>query len=169
MINGIHHVSVHTPDMDRLLAFYRDVLGFEVVESSRVSWRDAPEIDALTGLRDTAAKVVMVRAANVYLEFFEYQSPPARYADRLLPSDHGFTHICLDVSDIDAEYRRLSDRGMTFNAPPMLSDGGRIKTTYGRDPDGNVVELQELCSSLDMAVNNLEGFQVSSKPVASVS
>ena len=27
MINGIHHVSLSTTDMDRLLHFYRDLLG----------------------------------------------------------------------------------------------------------------------------------------------
>jgi hypothetical protein len=32
---------------------------------------------------------------------------------------------------------------MTFHCPPQdLGDG--IRTTYGRDPDGNVIELQEV-------------------------
>jgi len=32
---------------------------------------------------------------------------------------------------------------MTFHCPPQ--DLGGVRTTYGRDPDGNVIELQEVC------------------------
>lgn len=158
MIRGIHHVAINTPDLDRLLGFYRDVIGFEVVESTRSEWADSPEIDAIVGIQGSASKVVMLRAANAYIEMFEYQRPKARCADRLNPSDHGYTHICLDVVDVQAEYERLSRNGMTFHAPPASVEGGRIRTVYGRDPDGNIIELQELAADHDMAVQKLTGF-----------
>ena len=31
MIRGIHHTAISTPDIDRAIAFYRDLLGFEVL------------------------------------------------------------------------------------------------------------------------------------------
>lgn len=158
MIRGIHHVAINTPDLDRLMAFYRDVVGFEVVESSRTAWDGSPEIDAIIGLKGSAARVVMLRAANAYLEIFEYRRPTARHAARLLPSDFGYTHICLDVVDVSAEYERLSKNGMTFHGPPVTVDEGRIRTIYGHDPDDNIIELQELAPSLEMAVENLSGF-----------
>ena len=160
MIRGIHHVAINTPNLDRLLAFYRDVIGFEVVESTRFDWKDSPEIDAIVGIKGSASKVVMLRAANAYIEMFEYQYPKARNADRLNPGDHGYTHICLDVVDVEAEYERLSKNGMTFHAPPTSVEGGKIRTVYGRDPDGNIIELQELAPSHDMAVQKLGGFEV---------
>ena len=49
--------------------------------------------------------------------------------------------------DIDAEYQRLLNAGIKFHTPPPKSDqlgGGKIRATYGRDPDGNVIELQEV-------------------------
>ena len=46
------------------------------------------------------------------------------------------------MRDIQAEYERLSAAGMRFHCPPL--DMGAVKATYGRDPDGNVVELQEI-------------------------
>jgi catechol 2,3-dioxygenase-like lactoylglutathione lyase family enzyme len=160
MIRGIHHVAINTPDLDRLLAFYRDVVGFEVVESTRGEWSNSPEIDTIVGIKGSASKVVMLRAANAYIEMFEYQHPVARHPDRLNPSDHGYTHICLDVIDVQSEYERLSKNGMTFHAPPTSVEGGAIRTVYGRDPDGNIIELQELASSHDMAVQKLGGFEV---------
>lgn len=160
MIRGIHHIAINTPDLDRLVAFYRDVVGFEVVESTAFEWKDSPEIDTIVGIKGSASKVVMLRAANAYIEMFEYQYPKARHADRLNPSDYGYTHICLDVTDVPAEYERLSKNGMTFHAPPTSVEGGRIRTVYGRDPDGNIIELQELAPTHDMAVEKIRGFQV---------
>ena len=40
MIRGIHHVAISTPDLDRLIAFYRDVIGMELVKvSGWEAWR----------------------------------------------------------------------------------------------------------------------------------
>jgi glyoxylase I family protein len=158
MIRGVHHVAIHTPDIDRLVAFYRDVVGFEVVESSRTEWDNNPYIDQIIGMKGTAAKCVMMRAANVYVEFFEYQRPASRNADRLLPSDHGYTHICLDVDDARAEWERLSKNGMTFHGPPVEVGPGHV-TIYGRDPDGNLIEIQQLPTSQDMSVVHLKGYK----------
>ena len=158
MIRGIHHVAINTPNLDRLVAFYRDVVGFEVLESTAFEWADAPMMDTIVGIKDSASKGVILKAANAYIEMFEYQRPAARYPDRLNPSDHGYTHICLDVTDVEAEYERMSKNGMTFHAPPTSVEGGRIKTVYGRDPDGNVIELQELAADHDMAVQRLRGY-----------
>ena len=47
------------------------------------------------------------------------------------------------VIDIDAVYERLTAAGMSFHCPPQPVGGG-TRATYGRDPDGNVVEIQEL-------------------------
>jgi catechol 2,3-dioxygenase-like lactoylglutathione lyase family enzyme len=99
-------------------------------------------------LRETAGRVVILRCGNAMLELFEYTTPtptPADPARRLC--DHGLTHLCLDVDDLDAEFRRLSAAGVEFHCPPV--DYGSVKCTYLRDPDGNVVELQEVKSADD--------------------
>jgi catechol 2,3-dioxygenase-like lactoylglutathione lyase family enzyme len=142
MIRGIHHTAISTGDLERALGFYRDLLGFEVV--FEVAWPKGTEpADQITALRGSAARIAMLRAGNTYLELFEYESPPPATGDPERPvCDHGITHIALDVRDIDAEYERLSAAGMHFHCPPL--DLGLAKATYGRDPDGNVIELQEI-------------------------
>ena len=147
MIRGIHHVAISTPDIDRLAAFYCDLLGMELVRES--SWAaGSARIDAIVGLEGSSARTMTLRAGNAYLELFQYQTPAgARQEPRRPVSDHGYTHFALDVVDIDAEHARLVAAGMTFHTPPPpLSDlgSGGLRSTYGRDPDGNVVELQEI-------------------------
>ena len=54
MINGIHHTALSTANLERLLTFYRDVLGFEVVMES--AWPAGIEsTNAMMGLDDSAA------------------------------------------------------------------------------------------------------------------
>jgi len=145
VINGMHHVAISTPDIERLHAFYRDALGFETV--AILGWQPGTDVaDKVTGLERSSARQIMMKCGNTYFELFEYLSPAAAPGDPdRRVCDHGITHLCMDVQDLDAEYERLTSLGMRFHcAPQVVGDGCR--TTYGRDPDGNVVELQELNS-----------------------
>jgi catechol 2,3-dioxygenase-like lactoylglutathione lyase family enzyme len=141
MINGIHHTAISTGDFERALTFYRDLLGFEVI--SEFGWPAGLELaDRITGLEGSAARVAMLRLGSDSVELFEFTSPAPKTGDAKRPvCDHGITHIALAVADIDAEYRRLKEAGMVFHCPPQ--DMGASRVTYGRDPDGNVIELLE--------------------------
>jgi catechol 2,3-dioxygenase-like lactoylglutathione lyase family enzyme len=144
MIVGLNHVAVSTADIDALAKWYEDMFGFTVL------WRGGWEAgnaanDAIVGLKDSAAKVAFIRAGNLFLELFQYTNPIGVAGDPNRPvSDHGYTHFCVEVKDIDVEHRRLAGRGMRFHAPP--TPGGPtspLRACYGRDPEGNVIELIE--------------------------
>ena len=147
MIRGIHHVAISTGDIDRLITFYRDVIGMEFVKES--GWAaGSDQVDAIVGLQGSSARSAKLRLGNAYLELIQFLSPEGAAQDPNRPvNNHGYTHICLDVVDIDAEFARLSAAGMAFHCapPPATTVGpGAQRSTYGRDPDGNVIELQEL-------------------------
>ena len=144
MIRGIHHVAVSTPDLDRIVRFYCDVMGAEQVYEG--GWEKGSQIiDEIVGLKESSCRQAMLKLGNAYLEFFEYQTPEPRPGDPTRPvCDHGYTHFAIDVTDIDAEYERLKAAGVKFNCPPPDFEGGPIRATYGRDPDGNVIEIQEI-------------------------
>lgn len=143
MIHGIHHTAISTSDIERSARFYRDLLGFE--EVFKLNWDVGNEqLDNITGLRDSSAKIIMLKCGNACVELFQYATPEPKAGDPRRPvCDHGITHLCLQVTDIDTEYARLAAAGMVFHCPPQPV-GSTIRATYGRDPDGNVVELLEL-------------------------
>jgi glyoxylase I family protein len=146
MIRGVHHTSLSTRNFDAMLHFYRDLLGLPFVIS--YDWSiGSTASDKCVGLKDSAAKTALLRAGNTYVEIFEYLSPIGAPA---IPNrracDVGITHICFDVVDVIGEYERLAAAGVKFHTPPVEADV--FRTTYGRDPDGNIFELQEVLSPL---------------------
>ena len=148
MINGIHHTAIATHDIDRIVSFYVDVIGFSVV--SRGGWDPGlADFDRLLDLENSSAKVVTLQAGNSFLEIFEYLTPRGLAKDPNYPvCDTGHTHIGLNVTGIDAEYERLLASGMRFHSPPIdVGPPGTLRATYGRDPDGNVIELVEVFSA----------------------
>lgn len=143
MILGVHHTAIATSDIERLADFYTSLLGLEKIVDD--GWAGVEDLDSIVGLRDSAARFMLLNAGNHCLELFQFSSPPTTPGDADRPvSKAGFTHICLAVRDIDAEYERLSAAGMRFHTAPKGAGGRPFRATYGRDPDGNVVELIEI-------------------------
>lgn len=149
MIRGAHHVAISTPNLKRLLGFYRDLMGFREVQRTR--WEPGTEqIDRVMNLKNSGATQVMLKGANLCIELFEFTSPEPEAMNPQRPvCNHGHTHICFDVVNIHDVYERMVAAGVEFHCPPQ--DFGPVRATYGRDPDGNVFEIQELMEPDDPA------------------
>ncbi len=141
MMMRFHHAAISTPDLSRSVLFYTELVGCQ--EAWAFNWESgSAEADAMTGLIDSAANAVMLKLGDSFLEIFEFSAPPPAPGDPERPvCDHGITHICLQVQDLHSEYERLRAAGMNFLSPPLTQESGYV--VYGRDPDGNVVELIE--------------------------
>jgi len=141
MIHAIDHTAISVPDMEKALWFYGEVLGFEILMNA--GWpKGLAHLDQLVGLQDSASKVAMIQLGDTKIELFEYENPAPRGQDPNRPvNDHGYTHIALKVSDLDAEYKRLEEAGVRWNSPPI--DLGPNRGAYGRDPFGNTIEFLE--------------------------
>lgn len=153
MIRGIHHVSIHVNDLTRMMRFYQQAFGFELV-GDEFAWQDAELLDLILDVPNTAAKGAMMRAGTCYIELFEFQSPAPDMTAPKRPNDKGYTHFCVDVTDIENEFTRLQSLGMTFGHSAPI-DMGHVKTIYGRDPEGNVIEIQETAPDCDFKLANL--------------
>lgn len=153
MIRGIHHVAIHAHDIDRMIKFYNDAFGFELVDEG-FEWRDDELLDKIVDVPGSAARGAMMRAGSCYIELFQYVAPEPNNTHALRPFDKGYTHFCVDVTDIEHEYERLKGLGMTFGHPAPI-DVGHVKTIYGRDPEGNVIELQETADHCDFRLDKL--------------
>ena len=146
MILGANHVAISVPDIERALKFYRDLLGFKV--AFEYGWEKdspvAPVADQIIAVKGTAARSIVLRTSNLLIELFQFHAGNPKAQDPQRPViDHGFTHLCFAVKGLDQEYQRLSAAGMKFHCSPMQIAPG-VRTVYGRDPFGNVIELEEV-------------------------
>lgn len=113
-------------DMPTSIAFYRDVLGFEVVATSqpgkeRFGWA----LLRLNGLE------LMLNTA-----YEDDERPPAPDPARV--AAHNDTSIYFSCPDVDAAYADLRKRGVKVKEPRIAPYG--MKQLYVSDPDG-----YELC------------------------
>ena len=145
-VSGWHHTSFTVTDMDRALALYRDALGLTVVVDQHVGQEFASRV---TGVAGAELRIVFLSLGrgdhrDHLLELIEYRNgvkPPECRA-----THPGAAHVCFLVEDLEAAYRRLRERGISFISEPVRiahgpNAGGR--TVYLRDPDGGTVELLE--------------------------
>lgn len=141
-IKGVHHVNLAVEDIDLMQDFYREALGF--TEVAALEWGPDDVAGQITGVKRSSAKMAMLECGNLIVELIQYLKPETQIGDQCEPYTRGYTHICLDVTDIDAEYERLRSHGMTFHGPPSPLGDRNFRAIYGRDPEGNLIELQEL-------------------------
>jgi catechol 2,3-dioxygenase-like lactoylglutathione lyase family enzyme len=109
-------------DVDRALLFYRDILGFEVLEQY-------PAI-AITR-RDGVALWLAGPLASA--------SRPMPDGDKPVPG--GWNRVVVHVSNLEFEVARLRDLGVRFRNEVVSGPGG--KQILALDGVGNVVELFE--------------------------
>lgn len=140
----IRHVSLATPDVDRLSKFYSVLLGqpeFRRFGNWSFMRMEGEKMDAVSGLKDGVAEAAWFQIRNLELEIFQFHSHPTDVPKTPRPIDAlGYNMIVLDVSDLDAARKLFEKAGGTQVTEPTPMDGGQI--IFGRDPDGNLIGLQ---------------------------
>lgn len=141
MLKQVHHTSITVSDMDRSLAFYRDLMGMKVI--SELDRRgDYPS--TVTGIPDAHLRIVYVEGGNYKVELIQYLNPKGNPQD-MSTSNPGIAHLAFEVDDLDGMYRELSSAGVAFRSEPVEVPGGGptagTRIVYLRDPDNFTIEL----------------------------
>ena len=143
---GVLHTGITVSDLDRSVAFYRDVLGLELV----AQWDSAqPYLRRVVGYPDAELRIALLRvpaasgAAGPHIELLEYRQPRGTRPDA--GTYHpGNVHVAFVVEDLDATHRALAGRGVRFKSDPVVIDHGRntgARAVYAFDPDDVTLEF----------------------------
>jgi glyoxylase I family protein len=113
-------------DMPTSIAFYRDVLGFEVVSSANSGPPSQDDHFGWALLRLNGVELMLNTA------YEDDARPPAPDPARI--TAHDDTVIYFGCPDVDAAYAYLRERGVNVKAPTIAPYG--MKQLYVADPDG---------------------------------
>ena len=155
MIVGVHHFAINTRDFDQMYRFYNEAFGF-VPCRDEFNWKDEPRIDQIIDVPNSAARSVMLKAGNCYIELFEYSSPPPESTKPLRPYDRGYTHLCLETNDMERDFEHAKECGMLCDRD--FIEMNDVKSIYGYDPEGNIIELQQCASNSPQRMGLLPGY-----------
>jgi catechol 2,3-dioxygenase-like lactoylglutathione lyase family enzyme len=141
MILNTNHTSFTVSDVERSVAFYRDLLGFKLLSLAERS----PEFAELaTGIPGAHLKTAYLEAPGGHrLELIQYLRPPGIKLDtRTL--NVGSAHLALEVDDLRRVYREFKGQGVRFKGEPLEIPAGPNKgnlMVYMLDPDDFTLEL----------------------------
>ena len=145
MVLSVWHTSWTVSDLERSIAFYCDLLGFELL---RRRVRTGIFIETVVGFPGAELHIAALRIPQAsappsqhHLELIQYVSPKGSKLE-LNTNNIGAAHLALEVKSIHDDYRRLSAAGVRFVSPPVEIPGGGY-ACYMRDPDGFTIELVE--------------------------
>lgn len=142
MILGIHHSSFTVSDLEKSIAFYRDILGMTLEREVEIS---GEMIEQIVALPATHLKIAFLRVGGDTLELIQYLSPEGKKSLDQKTCDVGSAHLCFRVTDVDKAYQELSAKGVKFKNPTAhftedTRGGGAV---YFWDPDNITLELIE--------------------------
>src|SRR5919204_5743225 len=103
-LRGMNHVGIPVRDVQRSLAWYREMFGVEpefVVES------EGPDTSAAVQLEDAKVTPAFLDVGGTYVELLQYHNPVGEDFT-LRNCDVGAIHVCLTVESIHETYERLS-------------------------------------------------------------
>lgn len=125
----IYVTSVFVDDQAKALDFYTQVLGFEKktdIPLGEYSW--------LT--------VVSAEQPDGTELLLEPDAHPAVGPFKAALVEDGIPAASFSVADVQAEYGRLSDRGVRFSQPP--TDMGTVVTAVLDDTCGNLIQIVQM-------------------------
>lgn len=126
-ITGINHVGLRVRSLEITRVFYEH-LGFEFI----------------VGPIGPEPVAIMEHPSGININFILNTSSDASASNVLmdLPTKQtGFTHVALEIDDLQAVQQQLADREIAITETVELPDGTVF--LFVRDPDGNVIELHK--------------------------
>ena len=138
------HTGITVTNLERSLAFWRDVLGFELSHRAHQKGELAEKITGVPGAEIQLA--VLKTPTGHKIELLEYLAPADRQHVVPRPCDVGSVHIALTVDDLDAVLSAIATFGWKAAGEPQTLQSGPNagkRVIYVRDADGTTIEFMQ--------------------------
>src|SRR5205809_2825158 len=133
------HTGITVSNLERSLAFWQDVLGFELSHRAHHTADLASEV---TGVPGAEISIAVLKGYGHKIELLEYLAPQDRKRVDLRPCDVGSVHVALIVDNLDAVLSTIAASGWrAVGKPQTLKSGPNAgkRVVYVRDHDGTTI------------------------------
>ena len=148
MVGRIYHVGLTVSDLERSIAFYRDILGLEFQGEILM---EGEETDKMFGKENCKARVAYLNGSKAL------EAPPVeliQFVDSKIHKEQSdlfttsISEVCFYTDDIDSVYKTLIENHVECLSEPQYfdfrADGfGESRAFYFRDPDGIILEMMQ--------------------------
>ena len=133
------HLGICVSDLERSVAFYRDVFGF--VETGRIE----PDVEAtsrILEIADAKLQAVYLERDGWRIELLYYASPGHTGSAQPRPLNQlGLTHLSFRVADLAGIAARAEAAGGRIREASRIELAGESRALFVVDPDGTRIEL----------------------------
>jgi glyoxylase I family protein len=142
MLLNTRHAGIVVHDLERMLHFWRDVMGLQVVIDF---WEEGDFIDTVQGLSGVRLHMIKLRAPDgSMIELLKDEAHPTPPPESNDLCDRGLRHLAFTVADVETARDTLRREGCTTLSEPVTAPDGKARLFFARDPEGNLMEIVQL-------------------------
>jgi methylmalonyl-CoA/ethylmalonyl-CoA epimerase len=133
---GIDHVGVAVPDLDAAIAFYRDVLGFELTHV---------EVNDEQGTREAMMRAPGDDGDGSAVQLLAPLSPDTTIGKFLDRKGPGVQQVAFRVTDVEAAAEALRGKGLRvlYDKARAGTEHSKVNFVHPKDTGGVLIELVE--------------------------
>ena len=129
-IGRIHHVALVVRDLEASLAFYREILGLEVMTIEEIA--------------HDRVRIAFLPIGASSIELVQPTDATTGVARFLAAKGEGFHHVCLEVANLSESLTRLAIDGIELiDTAPRRGADGPVAFLHPRSCGGVLIELIE--------------------------
>ena len=140
------HTNIIARDWEKLSAFYIEV--FECKTVPPIRNQSGHWLEEGTGITNATLSGIHLALPGYgedgpTLEIYTYKDFTETVKSQ--PNQLGFTHIAFEVEDVEKTLQRILENGGKRQGKVVtrvVEGKGEITFTYARDPEGNLIEIQ---------------------------
>ncbi len=131
MVKRVAHIAIAVNNVDEAARFWTEKLGLKLAGKETVPHRKVT--------------VGFIDIGGVKLELVQPDASDAPVARFIAERGPGLHHICFEVDDIEAEFKRLAEAGVKLvdQSPQTGAGGTRTFFVHPRSAGGVLVELNQ--------------------------
>jgi catechol 2,3-dioxygenase-like lactoylglutathione lyase family enzyme len=138
-MSELFHVGLTVKNLERSVAFYREVVGMQETEWKMMNVR-SEQFDTLTNNPGAELKVAHLTLDSFMLQLIEYVVKGGVTLD-LHHNNVGSPHLCIYVPDVEAKLKEVQQRGDVVITSGLVQIAPNMRSFYTEDPDGVPVEF----------------------------